>query len=269
VWWVRLRRLVLVMVALGLVGVLLVRARTGGGSDDGGAGGGGGSRGTAALLAEVHDRTAAATRLHYRWELVVAVLGAPAVAVREEGAFDRDVRRLWRAVTMVQDGETRPALRMVVDRGGLYLQPGYVASALGLAPDAWLGVGPDTIDEQAWSAGALPPAAAEVHGMLQAVTGDVDVVGHETVRGAPTTHLRAEVPGSRVDAASTVVPLDIWIDLDDRLRRIDAVMSPGVTARLELLDYDQRVVLDPPDEDAVVTNDAALLRTALANLVRG
>ena len=127
----------------------------------------------------------------------------------------------------------------------------------------------------------------DVFGFLKAVSGSIDAVGSEKVRGVSTSHYRATlnpakltalVPAEQrqslagVDEAArqaglTALPLDVWVDEDQRIRRLsidlDAKM-PGSDKSIkasfvvELYDYGMPLVLDLPPADQVV--DAATLK---------
>lgn len=122
---------------------------------------------------------------------------------------------------------------------------------------------------------------------LRAVSGDVEEVGEEKVRGVPTTHYRATVdlrkyPGlvpqaDRERARQGVerlidmtgrsrLPTEVWVDEKGLIRRqvVDfAMRSPLGQARMkqdiELYDFGTRVDADPPPADQTfdVTNLAA------------
>ena len=127
----------------------------------------------------------------------------------------------------------------------------------------------------------------DVFGFLKAVSGSIEAVGSEEVRGASTSHYRAKldpakltelVPADQretlggVDEAArqaglTELPLDVWIDADNRIRKLaielDAKM-PGSDESLqasfvvELYDYGTPLELDLPPADQVA--DASTLK---------
>ena len=127
----------------------------------------------------------------------------------------------------------------------------------------------------------------DVFGFLKAVSGSIESVGSEEVRGVTTSHYRATldpaklaelVPAEQreslggVDEAArqaglTELPLDVWIDADQRIRKLsielDAKM-PGSDKSLkasfvvELYDYGTPLELDLPPADQVA--DASTLR---------
>jgi len=127
----------------------------------------------------------------------------------------------------------------------------------------------------------------DIFGFLKAVSGSIEAVGSEEVRGVETSHYRAtldpakltalvpadqrEALGGVDDAARqaglTELPLDIWIDAENRVRKlaieIDAKM-PGSEESLdasfvvELYDYGVPLELDLPPADQVA--DASTLK---------
>ena len=117
---------------------------------------------------------------------------------------------------------------------------------------------------------------------LEGVTEDgVEDLGHEDVRGADTTHYRAEVDlekaanrsGSIVDQdafkrfidtlGAKTVPVEVWIDGDNRVRRIRIPLpvpfqsgTAKVTMTMEYFDFGSAVnVAAPPDSDVIDYRD--------------
>lgn len=140
--------------------------------------------------------------------------------------------------------------------------------------------------EQLGSFGATDPLS--ILEALEAVSGPLETVGREEIRGTETTHYRTtldpakiaaqaeaagateDVLGSFKDALAQVnlasVPLDVWVDDAGLLRRmeIDASMTQeglgGETSMrltFDLFDYGAEVDVEPPPADLVV--DAAML----------
>ena len=127
----------------------------------------------------------------------------------------------------------------------------------------------------------------DVLGFLKAVTGSIESVGSEEVRGTRTSHYRATLDPAKIaslvpaaqrdtlgslDAAAkeaglSKLPLDVWIDADGRLRKltidVDA-KQPGsdqsvqASVAIELYDYGMPLALDLPPADQVA--DAATLK---------
>ena len=127
----------------------------------------------------------------------------------------------------------------------------------------------------------------DIFGFLKAVSGSIEAVGSEEVRGVESSHYRATLDPAKLtelvpaeqrkalggvdDAARQAgideLPIDVWIDADNRIRKLaielDAKM-PGSDASLEasfvveLYDYGTPLVLDLPPADEVA--DAATLK---------
>jgi hypothetical protein len=127
----------------------------------------------------------------------------------------------------------------------------------------------------------------DIFGFLKAVSGSIEAVGSEEVRGVETSHYRATldpaklselVPAGQREALGGVddaarqagideLPIDVWIDADNRIRKLsidlDAKM-PGSEESLkasfvvELYDYGTPLDLDLPPADQVA--DAATLK---------
>ncbi|WP_348209475.1 hypothetical protein [Gaiella sp.] len=127
----------------------------------------------------------------------------------------------------------------------------------------------------------------DVFGFLKAVSGSIEAVGSEEVRGVETSHYRAtldpakltelvpagqrEALGGVDDAARlagiTELPLDVWIDSENRIRKLSIELDakrPGsdesveASFVVELYDYGMPLALDLPPADQVA--DAATLK---------
>jgi hypothetical protein len=124
-----------------------------------------------------------------------------------------------------------------------------------------------------------PPSAAEQLRMLRAVSGDVTDHGSEQVRGVKTTHYSATVdlrhtveslPESQREAArqgveklielsgESEVPIDVWIDHEERVRRLEleqTMEQSGIQATMhmamEYVRFGVPVEIDVPDDDEV------------------
>lgn len=129
---------------------------------------------------------------------------------------------------------------------------------------------------------------------LAGAAGRTSTVGRETVRGVTTTHHRVRVdpeavfneiaraptpggvrPGIELltgDLDLDVAPVDVWLDDDDRLRRLEVTVRfegafgvGQVSVRHEITSYDAEPSVTPPPDDQVF--DAASLDALLALLV--
>jgi hypothetical protein len=129
----------------------------------------------------------------------------------------------------------------------------------------------------------------DVFGMLKAVSGSIEAVGTEEIRGVETSHYKATIDVSKLEklvpaeqrqtlggideaaaqAGLTGIPVEIWIDGDQQVRKltfsIDA-KQPGTSQsvkasfEVELYDYGKPLDITLPPADQVV--DAATLKTS-------
>ncbi len=129
--------------------------------------------------------------------------------------------------------------------------------------------------------------ARDVFGFLEGVSGSIESVGSEDVRGVTTSHYRATldpaklatlVPADKRESLGGIdeaarqaglddLPIDVWVDADGRLRKLaielDATL-PGSDESLqaslvvEVYDYGAPLDLELPPADQVA--DAATLR---------
>jgi hypothetical protein len=126
----------------------------------------------------------------------------------------------------------------------------------------------------------------DVFAFLKAVSGKIDTVGSEKIRGVDTNHYRAVIDTTKlarlvpsaqrqslgaIDQAATQsglteLPLDIWIDADQLVRKLSVdidAKQPGTgksvkgSLVVELYDYGKPLQLELPPADQVV--DAASL----------
>jgi len=113
---------------------------------------------------------------------------------------------------------------------------------------------------------------------LRAVSGEVETVGTEDLRGVETTHYRAEIDPAKVVAGGAgttaglldqitsqaqvkTAPIDVWIDGDGLVRKVllDVVATRTGSAdeghasiAFELWDYGEDVGIEPPPASEVV-----------------
>jgi hypothetical protein len=127
----------------------------------------------------------------------------------------------------------------------------------------------------------------EAFGILKAVSGPIEVVGSEEIRGVETSHYRTTIDTARLEAlvpadkrqslggldqaakqaGLTELPLDVWIDAEQRIAKLSVDLDakqPGSDASVkaslvvELYDYGAPLDLELPPADQVV--DAATLK---------
>ena len=123
--------------------------------------------------------------------------------------------------------------------------------------------------------------------VLRAVSGDLDEVGHDEIRGVTATHYRATIDADELGAqlanaeakgladgfADTVraagldeIPIDVWVDEELLLRRLEMTLTLEQLGRqaesslsLDLFDYGEPVDVTPPPAAQVA--DVAELRS--------
>ena len=129
----------------------------------------------------------------------------------------------------------------------------------------------------------------DVFGMLKAVSGGITTVGTEKVRGVDTSHYMATIDIAKLEklvpadqrqslggldqtaeqAGLTGIPIDIWIDGDQRVRKMSfeiEAKQPGMSQttkasfEVELYDYGKPLDITLPPADQVV--DANTLKTS-------
>lgn len=156
---------------------------------------------------------------------------------------------------------------------------------------------------KAWAGAPMDPARLGSFGdvtraglarFLEGASGRTSTVGRETLRGVATTHHRVRVdpnalfseiieaptpgggrPGIELltgDLDLDVAPVDVWLDEDDRLRRMEITVrfegSFGrgqISVRHDVISYDAAPSIDLPPPDQVF--DAGSLDTLLTLLV--
>jgi len=127
----------------------------------------------------------------------------------------------------------------------------------------------------------------DIFGMLKAVSGSIEAVGTDEIRGVETSHYRATIDTAKLEklvpaaqrqslggldqsvqqSGLTEIPLEIWIDSEQRVRKlsidVDAKqpgtpMSMKASLVVELYDYGKALDLELPPADQVA--DAATLK---------
>jgi hypothetical protein len=144
------------------------------------------------------------------------------------------------------------------------------ASPTALFPDLrgkWLTLD-DSNDAGATSAGTVsnmfrPDFLLDV---FRSASRSIRTVGHDTIRGVATTHLRIVVDGPALkkvlaakgvpanETTTSTQSLDVWVDSRGRLRRItgvDAGSDPATTTQMDFYDYGVRVDVQPPPANEI------------------
>ena len=164
---------------------------------------------------------------------------------------------------------------------GVYVDMGSIMCTK--LPDGkrWLFMSSDEIAGQSGGGAQAPQAdtgqtSTQALEYLQATTGDVEKVGEDTVNGAPATHYVTHVDYGKwseehmPDASAAerakvaklgVVPMDVWINGDDRVVKlsfdVDASGFGGDGARMkmtmEITGFGEPLDVQAPPADEVVT----------------
>jgi hypothetical protein len=103
--------------------------------------------------------------------------------------------------------------------------------------------------------------------LLQSVSGDVETVGDDTVAGRHTVHYRASIDLAKVanlpglDHERGSVPVDVWIDDQDRVVKVQTTVAPGtlglpglggsLSMTMEITEFGVPVDVTPPPDDQV------------------
>jgi hypothetical protein len=96
----------------------------------------------------------------------------------------------------------------------------------------------------------------ELLSRLEGAAGEVTRLGDEEVRGARAEGYRFELDLARLagrpgkEGAEATVPVEVWIDADDRVRRV-AVEHDGKEATVDFFDFGADVEVEAPPRDEV------------------
>ena len=269
------RSLVLAMAVLVTAVMVIAPAGCSGGS----AGDGGSVEPVAPMLRRVDHaaliRALAVTRAVERGRVEVATAlahfgddphpppGDRLTVARYRVAFDRRARRVDVETDMSgaagalgsrdqeAGGDFTVVARMVAAGDVVYAQGGPMAVALGRGRSDWVEIDRAAFVDRRPSSDAAallldPLGPFEV---LGDTTGDARVLSHDVVRGSPVTHLAT----SGEPAGRTAASIDVWIDADDVIRRVEVRLAAGagaeagaVVTTVELFDIGRAVEITPP-----------------------
>jgi hypothetical protein len=230
-----------------------------------------------AILARAADATVAADSARMRFDMEMhGIPGEGDVTMHGEGAMDFAKRLATMTMEMPDMGSgVRGDAQVLIDDTVMYMR-------LPLPEEA-----SDLLDGKSWIRMDLKEASkyAGVDGtqqmwndprqtlaMLEGVSGGVDVLGEEDIDGAHTTHYHADVDVRRaiensgaivdqeqfdqfISMMGDVVPMDVWIDDANQVRRMQMEMDfAGVSTEVttELYDFGVDVDVAPPSSDDVV-----------------
>jgi hypothetical protein len=258
----------------------------------------------------VAAKSSSADAARFAMEMKVTMPGtSKALAFSADGAFDTSAQRSEMTVDMAAfadlfkmlgsslggtvTGDMGSAddwkLHVIQDGKTAYIQFPLLTKQLPAGKTWVMGDAKDLSQADAGGIGQFGSLAGtdpkDVFGILKAVSGSIEAVGTEEIRGVETSHYRATLDpvkiqklmpsGSSLDglgaSAGTVdeVPLDIWIDADQRVRKLSVEAEqkqPGTdkTAKaslvLEVYDYGTSVDIQLPPADQVA--DASTLKTS-------
>jgi hypothetical protein len=233
----------------------------------------GGSAGTAANVASV-TQAAYVTTLSpgYKFDMTLTTtLGTHNFAFTGTGALDEHDGRGQMSLQI--KGKT---LSEIVDNPYIYVEVPSNASTASSGGKPWVKANLNTYTQALGASspfGSSPTGPTEMLKFLKAA-GQVAVVGHESVRGAPTTHFHATVdlnryssvvaPNLRANAergaallkrmtGSTSLPMDVWVDNHSRVRRLSfaiQICTPegklAESMSMDLYDYGRQALELPP-----------------------
>ncbi len=225
------------------------------------------------------ERSQATESMRFRMTMVMDVGGQP-VKLGATGVASSDGSRVGMQVEMSGPPELPSGLAMEMRLVGdaLYVDVGALAGLLGSSPTGvkrWLRIGFDDLTNVAGNdmTGLLAQAqqSSPTSGLeyLQGVSGDVRVIGEDTVAGRGATHYRAEIDYARVleqravdladevrDALASMgrTPVDVWIDDADRVVKMRYRMDGdafdagigNVEMTFEILAFDVPVDVEAP-----------------------
>ena len=150
-------------------------------------------------------------------------------------------------------GDGHIAVARMVARGDMvYAQGGPMAAAVGRAPSDWVTIErADFVDREPSSdAAALLRDPLGPFDVLGDAAVDARVVGHDVIRGSPATHL-----ATSVGSAGAATPVDVWVDADGVIRRMEIRLGGGVrpggqvVITVELFDVGEPVDITPPGRE--------------------
>ena len=153
----------------------------------------------------------------------------------------------------------------------------YLRSPVLGAPTPWVSVPPDARNSMA--TGGLGDDPMSTVALLELVSGEITEIGTEQVNGVATTHYSFEADlaaaAQAQGGAGTTqqlrqlgldsVPLDVWLDEENRLRRMEMTASlsglaptgggadgePTMTMRVNYLEYGADLRVEAPPQDQV------------------
>jgi hypothetical protein len=194
------------------------------------------------------------------------------------GAVDPATKRMKAEMdlsSLLPAGAAMPSTISLVGEGTV----AYVLTpAVGGTPPRWMKIDGAALTQGAL--GGLPSGTNPLDSFeqLKAVDAEIEEVGEEEVRGTKTTHFRTRLdlqkvvdampaesrPASAAQmAAIGEVPVDVWLDDQDRPRRqrMDITLPEGagtMIITIEAFDFGKPVTIELPPADQVVDGSALL-----------
>ncbi len=177
-------------------------------------------------------------------------------------AFDRRARRVdvetdmsgAASVVGARDapaaGDLSIAARMVAVGDVVYAQGGPMAAAFGRTPSDWVRIDRATFVDRGprSDAGSLVLDPFGPFQVLGDTTADARLIGDDEIRGSPVTHL-----ATRAGSGGGAAPVEVWIDADGVIRRMEIRLAGGVGAgaaglvtTVDLFDIGHPVDITPP-----------------------
>ncbi|MGH9290138.1 MAG: hypothetical protein ACRD0V_17895 [Acidimicrobiales bacterium] len=177
-------------------------------------------------------------------------------------AFDRRARRVdvetdmsgAASVVGARDapaaGDLSIAARMVAVGDVVYAQGGLMAAAFGRTPSDWVRIDRATFVDRGprSDAGSLVLDPFGPFQVLGDTTADARLIGDDEIRGSPVTHL-----ATRAGSGGGAAPVEVWIDADGVIRRMEIRLAGGVGAgaaglvtTVDLFDIGHPVDITPP-----------------------
>jgi hypothetical protein len=142
------------------------------------------------------------------------------------------------------------AARMVAVGDVVYARGGPMAAAVGRAAADWVRIQRATLVARGpkSDAGSLVIDPLGPFRVVEDATAGARVVGHDEIRGSAVTHL-----ATSLESGGASAPLDVWIDADGVMRRLQVRLTGGVGAgggelvtTVELFDIGRPVDIRPP-----------------------
>ena len=255
-----------------------------------------------ASIAEAADATVAEHGMRIALRQTVTLPGGGRMATSGSGVMDTrgQASHLTLRVTSAPDvvvgafDKNDLVTQVITDHATVYMHSPQLSQLLGTGRD-WVKIDAAEIGEAAGidvsgltQSGQDPTQAMR---QLKAVSGKVETIGREDVRGVSTTHYRATVDlrrfpdlvprADRAAARAAVdqlidvtgagtVPVDVWIGADDRVRRLAQKLSldaggasSAIEQRFEFYDFGAKVDIRVPDPGKVTdVGDLATAGTA-------